>query len=157
MKPLILFTSLLAIALGGCSWIPRAGPSTSEVLEQARAGGEIMFDVVEVDERVVSTLLSQPRESLAARFKETVEPPEVKIAIGDTVSVLIWESAAGGLFTESPAAPMRPAPRTGIEPLAPESRPPADSRSPAESQPPEEGVGPPGAGAPPRGRSPPEP
>jgi polysaccharide biosynthesis/export protein len=142
MKPAILFASLLAMALGGCSWIPRAGPSTSDVLEQAQAGGTIMFDVVEVDERVVSTLLSQPRESLAARFKETVEPPEVKIAIGDTVSVLIWESAAGGLFTESPAAPMRPGPRTGVEPLSPESQPPAQSQPLVEPQPPEGGVGP---------------
>ncbi len=103
MKLAILFASLLAMALNGCSWIPRAGPSTGEVLEQARAGGEIMFDVVEVDERVVSTLLSQPKESLAARFKKTAEPPEVKIAIGDTISVLIWESAAGGLFSAGAA------------------------------------------------------
>ena len=125
MKLAILFASLLAMALNGCSWIPRAGPSTGEVLEQARAGGEIMFDVVEVDERVVSTLLSQPKESLAARFKKTAEPPEVKIAIGDTISVLIWESAAGGLFSEAPPAPSAAGSRTGIEPLAPESRPPA--------------------------------
>lgn len=125
MKPAILFACLPAILLGGCSWIPRAGPSTSEVIEQARAGGEIMFDVVEVDERVVSTLLSQPEESLAARFKKTAEPPEVKIAIGDTISVLIWESAAGGLFSEAPPATSTAASRTGIEPLAPESRPPA--------------------------------
>jgi polysaccharide export outer membrane protein len=125
MKLVILFASLLAMALDGCSWIPRSGPSTSQVLEQARAGGQIMFDVVEVDERVVSTLLSQTKESLAARFTKTAEPPEVKIAIGDTVSVLIWESAAGGLFTETPAAPPRSGSRTGIEPLAPESQPPA--------------------------------
>ena len=125
MKLAILFASLLAMTLNGCSWIPRAGPSTGEVLEQARAGGEIMFDVVEVDERVVSTLLSQPQESLAARFKKTAEPPEVKIAIGDTISVLIWESAAGGLFSEAPPAPSAAGSRTGIEPLAPESRPPA--------------------------------
>src|SRR5690349_6907675 len=129
MKLAILFASLLAMALNGCSWIPRAGPSTGEVLEQARAGGEIMFDVVEVDERVVSTLLSQPRESLAARFKKTAEPPEVKIAIGDTISVLIWESAAGGLFT---AAPPAPGSRTGIEPLGPESQPPAGIVAPGE-------------------------
>jgi polysaccharide export outer membrane protein len=83
-----------------------------------------MFDVVEVDERVVSTLLSQPGESLAARFKKAAEPPEVKIAIGDTISVLIWESAAGGLFSEAPTTPSIPGTRRGIEPLAPEARPP---------------------------------
>jgi polysaccharide export outer membrane protein len=51
----------------------------------------------------------------------------VKIAIGDTVSVLIWESAAGGLFSETLPAPSPIGGRSGIEPLAPESPPPAPS------------------------------
>jgi polysaccharide export outer membrane protein len=143
MKPAILFACLLAIGLDACSWIPRAGPSTSDVFEQAQAGGEIMFDVVEVDERVVATLLSQPKERLAARFKNTAEPPEIKIAIGDRVSVLIWESAAGGLFTEAPPPSRAPGSRKGIEPLGPESPPPAgEFGAPAPGRPPTEPGGP---------------
>ena len=122
MKLLVFLFSLMAL-VGGCSWIPRAGPSTSDVLEQGQAGGEILFDVVPVDDRVVNTLIAQPKERLALRFKKDVQPPEVKIAIGDTVSVLIWESAAGGLFSETPPAPATGLP-SGVEPLAPESRPP---------------------------------
>lgn len=79
--------------------LPRAGPSASEVIEQGQAGGEILFDVVPVDERVVSTLLAQPRAGFQARFAKHGEPPELKIAIGDTIAVTIWESAAGGLFS----------------------------------------------------------
>jgi protein involved in polysaccharide export with SLBB domain len=93
------------------------------VVEQGRAGGEILFDVVEVDDRVVSTLLAQPRESFQVRFKKDAQPPDVKIAVGDTISVLIWESAAGGLFSEAPAAKISPGSRPATEPLAPESRP----------------------------------
>jgi polysaccharide biosynthesis/export protein len=121
----LLVSLLVALSVGGCSWIPRAGPSTSDVLEQGQAGGEILFDVVQVDDRVVDTLIAQPKERFALRFKKDAQPPEVRIAIGDTVSVLIWESAAGGLFSEAPPAPAPSGGRSGTEPLAPESRPPA--------------------------------
>ena len=97
MKPIVLFASLIALALGGCSWIPRAGPSTSEVVGEGQSGNEILYDVVPVDDRVVSTLLAQPKESFATRFRRDTQPAEIRIAVGDTVAVLIWESAAGGL------------------------------------------------------------
>src|SRR5690349_10308618 len=125
MKLSVFLSCLIALSVGGCSWIPRAGPSTSDVLEQGQRAGEILFDVVEVDDRVLSTLRAQPKESFAARFKNDTSPPEVRIAIGDTVSALIWESAAGGLFSEAPPAP--PSARSRVEPLERESRPPAEA------------------------------
>jgi polysaccharide biosynthesis/export protein len=124
MKPAVFLFCLMALCVGGCSWIPRAGPSTSDVLEQGRAGGEILFDVVQVDDRVVNALIAQPKQRFALRFQKDAQPPELKIETGDTLSVLIWESAAGGLFSETPAAPAPTGGRSGIEPLAPESRPP---------------------------------
>jgi polysaccharide biosynthesis/export protein len=124
MKPAVLFACLITLSLCECSWIPRAGPSANDVVEQEQAGGEVLFDVVEVDRHVLSTLLAQPKESLRARFGKEGTPPELRIAIGDSVSVTIWESAAGGLFNEAPpdTSFMRSKPPT--EPLAPESRPP---------------------------------
>jgi polysaccharide export outer membrane protein len=122
MKLVLLIAWVLALSLGGCSWAPRAGPSASEVVEQGRPEGEILFDVVEVDERVVWTLLAQPKESFAVRFGPSITPPAFKIALGDTISVSIWESAAGGLFFEAPPPPPAGS-RSGIEPLAPESQP----------------------------------
>jgi polysaccharide export outer membrane protein len=132
MKPAVFFTCLMALLVGGCSWIPRAGPSTSDVLDQAQAAGEILFDVVPVDDRVVNALIAQPKERFALRFNKDAQPPEVKIAIGDTVSVMIWESAAGGLFSETPPAPAPTGGRSGIEPLAPESRPSGQQGRPQE-------------------------
>ena len=135
MKLLVFLFCLIALSVGGCSWIPRAGPSTSDVLEQGQAGGEILFDVVQVDDRVVNVLIGQPKERFALRFKKDALPPEVRIAIGDTVSVMIWESAAGGLFSEEP--PQAPiGGRSGVEPLAPESPPP---ELPPPGSPPPEG------------------
>src|SRR3984893_2241803 len=125
MKLLVFPVCRVALSAGGCSWIPRAGPSTSDVLEQGQAGGEILFDVVPVDDRVVNALIAQPKKRFALRFQKDAQAPEVKIAIGDPLSVLIGESAAGGLFSEAPPAPAPTGGRSGIEPPAPEAPAPA--------------------------------
>jgi polysaccharide export outer membrane protein len=124
------------LSLAGCSMLPSAGPPTaSAVIAPGQDGDQILFDVVQVDDRVVSTLLAQPRESFQARFDNKADPPELKIAIGDTISATIWESAAGGLFSEAPVRPFTGS-RPAIEPLAPESRPTApDSRVPVPETP----------------------
>ncbi len=83
----------------------------------------MLFDLVEVDDRVVSTLLAQPKESFHQRFGKDSNPPELKIAIGDAVSVTIWESGAGGLFSEAPTERGFTGQRPAIEPLGPEARP----------------------------------
>ena len=89
MNPLVLFIYLVMGLLAGCSWFPSAGPSANAVVDQGQAGGEILFDVVAVNDRVVPTLLAQPRESFALRFNKDTQPPKIKIAVGDTISVLI--------------------------------------------------------------------
>src|SRR5712671_4216814 len=124
MKPAALFVFLTSVLLGGCSMLPSAGPMASEVVAGGQAGDQILFDVVPVDDRVVSTLLAQPKESFHARFENDAAPPDLKIAIGDTISVTIWESAAGGLFSEAPVQPFTGS-RPATEPLGPESRPTA--------------------------------
>ena len=155
MKPLFLFAWLMALSLGGCSWVPSAGPSASEVVEQAQLQGEILFDVVEVDDRVVSTLRAVPKERFAARFEHDTQPPAVKIAIGDVISVMIWESAAGGLFTEPPPAlpPGGGMPR--VEPLAPEA-PREELGAPGAPEQPQRRSGAVEGAAPGRGAPPPE-
>ena len=128
MKPAALFACFTALSLGGCLMIPSAGPAASEVAAAGQAENEVLFDVVEVDDHVVSTLLAQPKESFHARFQKDGNPPELKIAVGDTVSVTIWESAAGGLFSEAPAPQLPTGSRPATEPLAPESpRPPTET------------------------------
>jgi polysaccharide export outer membrane protein len=91
--------AVLASLLAECSALPTAGPTVHELLGQAVENNRVRFDVVDVDSNVVATLLNQPRESLAARFKKYGRPPNPKIGIGDAVSVTIWEAAPGGLFT----------------------------------------------------------
>ncbi len=119
------FGGLTILSLAGCSMLSSAGPPTAAaVVAPAQSEDQILFDVVPVDQRVVSTLLAQPKESFHARFEKDADPPELKIAIGDTISVTIWESAAGGLFSEAPVQPFTGS-RPATEPLGPESRPTA--------------------------------
>jgi polysaccharide export outer membrane protein len=158
---------ILALWLGGCSMLPATGPMASDVVAQGQAGNEVLFDVVPVDEHVVATLLAQPKESFHARFAKDTNPPELKIAVGDTISVTIWESAAGGLFTPE-LPPPSPGSRPSVEPLAPESPLPPPEAPPPETEtpgglpppfnqlfgPPTTPPGPPAEAAPPSGRRP---
>jgi polysaccharide biosynthesis/export protein len=94
-------------ALAACSAIPGNGPLAGSVITRAQANGRVLFDVVPVDERVIAVLHAVPRPSFAARFKKYGRPPDLKIAIGDMLEVLIWQSG-GGLLAPSPSLPVTP-------------------------------------------------
>lgn len=88
----------LAIALGACG----TGPLGTDVVKQAQPkDARIAFDVVDLTDTTLKTVLAHRPPAFRDRFKEYVPPPELKIAVGDTVSVVIWESGADGLFGNS--------------------------------------------------------
>ena len=89
--------SALTLWLAGCSNLPLR----DDVVAQANQQGEIAFNVVKIDEVVLDVLAARPRPVFRERFKEHLPAPEVTIATGDTVSVVIWEAAANGLFGNS--------------------------------------------------------
>jgi polysaccharide export outer membrane protein len=71
----------------------------------------VLFDVVPVDDRVVATLRAEPQPGFAARFKEYGRPPELRIAVGDTLRVFLWQGGQGTLLapTRPVSAPLGPA------------------------------------------------
>ena len=94
------------LALAGCSMIPDSGPSRRAVESQASVtlnastGGSIL-DYVLVDlNRVVLPLIYDPGPgSLLRTFGAGHGPvPEIKVGVGDTVQVTLFEAQAGGLF-----------------------------------------------------------
>ena len=97
MKRAILCFWLVALALTACS----NDPSREDIIAQARSDGRIAFDVVKIDDAVLTTLLAQQPPAFPERFKKYLPPPDLKIAVGDTVSVVIWESGSNGLFGTS--------------------------------------------------------
>src|SRR5438477_4363830 len=93
---------LLACLVAGCSALPTAGPTARDVKHQEVENNETRFDLVDIDDNVVTALRAQPKESFQARFKKYGKPPQPKIGVGDAVVVSIWEAAGGGLFGASP-------------------------------------------------------
>ncbi len=93
----------LALATAGCSTLPSAGPTTSQVLgERVADQTEIpRYLTVELNERAVSILDHSPRPSLYGRFGERGAPPSSVIGVGDTIQVTVWEAASGGLFSSA--------------------------------------------------------
>ena len=93
-----IFAGFIAVAaLSGCNSLPAAGPTTDQVLAQARKQSA-HFDLVEIAPTVANVLSSQPEDELSRRLASFGRPPGETIGIGDSVSISIWESSAGGLF-----------------------------------------------------------
>ena len=93
---LVCCAVLPVLVLAGCG-----EPLREDVIAQARPDGQIAFDVVKIDDRVLDTVLAEPPAKFHERFRKYQPPPELKIAVGDTLSVVIWESADNGLFGNS--------------------------------------------------------
>src|SRR5262245_15639916 len=95
----LFILGLLALAGGGCSIMPTSGPEIGEI----HRGGNpedperLPYALVRITPRVVDILATYaPR--IGNVFTDRRPPREITFGIGDTVSVTIFEAAAGGLF-----------------------------------------------------------
>jgi len=93
-----------ATGLASCTGLPTAGPTTSQVMDQAAAKPG-RFDMVEIDSGVVSTLASQPKTRVRNWIEPAGKPPGLTIGIGDTVSVSIWQENNGQALVPRAAPP----------------------------------------------------
>ena len=100
---LILGFGLVGLPLAGCSVLPSAGPTSAEVVSasQSDIGGLSRYLLRDVDDAVVSILSSTRPPTLSKGFGDHRPPPSQRIGVGDTISVTIWEAAAGGLFSQA--------------------------------------------------------
>lgn len=95
----IVGIGLFGLVLTGCSSLPSTGPTSAEVVTDAQQGDLTRYILRDVDEGVVSILSTSRANTFHASFGDRLPPPSQRIGIGDTVSVTIWEAAAGGLFS----------------------------------------------------------
>jgi polysaccharide export outer membrane protein len=102
MRAVAVIGVLAGMIVAGCSALPTAGPTASDVQHQEVKGPEIRFDLVDIDDTVVAALLASPAENFHTRFQKYGRPPQPRIGVGDSVVVSIWEAAGGGLFGTSP-------------------------------------------------------
>jgi polysaccharide biosynthesis/export protein len=101
MRALAAIGVCAGFLVAACSSLPTAGPTASDVKHQEIRDTEVRFDLVDIDDNVVTALLAVPHESFQARFKKYGKPPQPRIGVGDAIVVSIWEAAGGGLFGPS--------------------------------------------------------
>ena len=92
------------LASAGCTnyWMPVAGPESWDVRNHIQPSDSLPYALVRLTPPVIDVEASNaPR--LTAIFTDRRPPEEIKFGIGDSVSVTIFEAAAGGLFIPSEA------------------------------------------------------
>jgi len=89
MRAVAAIGVLAGMIVAGCSALPTAGPTASDVQHQEIKGQEVRFDLVDIDDSIVAALLASPAENFHTRFKKYGTPPRPRIGVGDSVVVSI--------------------------------------------------------------------
>jgi polysaccharide export outer membrane protein len=84
--------------------MPVSGPSSADIKAGVplEAGG-LPFGLVKLTPEAVSVLHQYEPRGLVGAFKDTKPPASLNFGVGDTLSVTIFEAAAGGLFIPAEA------------------------------------------------------
>jgi len=90
----------LVTLVSGCSALPASGPMSVDISQQQSNGEDAAgYVLIDIDARVTAIAAAQPRESFQAIFADQSPAPDLRIGVGDSVIVTIYEAAAGGLFS----------------------------------------------------------
>jgi polysaccharide biosynthesis/export protein len=99
---LIVIGSAILCAGCGSQLLPDAGPNALAVKSGVTWNGP-PYGLVKLSPEVVNILEEYGPRTLSATFGDNRPPPEIKLGIGDIVSVSIFEAAAGGLYIPAEA------------------------------------------------------
>src|ERR1700738_240272 len=90
--------ALLALSCAGCSIMPSSGPQGMDIrTSQAGEPESLPYALVKLTPDVVR-ILGGYTPRLSTAFADRTPPKAFRFGIGDTVSVTVFESAAGRLF-----------------------------------------------------------
>jgi len=100
----IPFCLVIALSVGqaACSALPSQGPTASEVADTSvsnPSADHAGYLVVDLNDRVNRILSSRAGDSFSGHFGDYRPAQNQVIGVGDSLSVTIWEAAAGGLFS----------------------------------------------------------
>ncbi|MCW5702717.1 MAG: hypothetical protein KIT82_09050 [Bradyrhizobium sp.] len=116
--------ALLAVfgitGLAGCSALPSAGPTATEIVQNETPASTPTLSLatwLSILTAFVSVLSRRPKSSLFSMFKSGKKPPDVRLGVGDSISVTIWEAGAGGLFSTASLDKTSPGSRTATLPV----------------------------------------
>ena len=92
----------VGVLAAGCGLLPADGPNAIAVKAGVTWNGPA-YGLVHLTPQVVKILDEYGPATLSAVFGDDRPPPEIKLGIGDVVSVTIFEAAAGGLYIPAEA------------------------------------------------------
>jgi polysaccharide export outer membrane protein len=99
----LLALSLMALSCAACTLMPADGPQSTDIRSARAAEPESLpYALVKLTPEVVR-ILGQFTPRLSRAFADRSPPRAFRFGIGDTVSVTIFEAAAGGLFIPAEA------------------------------------------------------
>ena len=92
--------ALALCQLAACG-LPASGPTANEVAAASRpaSNGETRFALVDVDITIANKMASWKAVSMQGTFGQQKPASSENIGVGDFVQIVIWEAAAGGLFS----------------------------------------------------------
>ncbi len=113
-----LTSASLVVSLSSCDSLPSAGPTVSEVTTAAKptVSGGTRFALVDVDPNIVAKMEAWTAVSMQGTFGRQGPVSTQVIGVGDSVQVVIWEAAAGGLFSAPANDRIGPGSRSAIIP-----------------------------------------
>ena len=109
----IALTICLPVLLVGCGVLPASGPgqrgvgtgASVSIKGKANAANEFSYAIVELSTSVLTQISERPYSVGGDVNWPAKTPPEVvKVSVGDTIQVTIYESQSGGLFIPKEAS-----------------------------------------------------
>ena len=109
----------LAGTLAGCSGgLPASGPSNAQIEAASKptSSRAVQFALLDVSPAVVAKMETWPKPTLQGSFGRQPAVRSQTIGVGDSVQVVIWEAAAGGLFSSPAVDKLSPGSRSASIP-----------------------------------------
>lgn len=96
----IIGTVIISLLLTGCSSLPNEGPSAGEILkESATASEDQRYYIVDISDPVIRVLGTRAPDASLASFGDFRGSYDLRVGVGDVITVTIWEAGSGGLFS----------------------------------------------------------
>jgi polysaccharide biosynthesis/export protein len=88
------------LAVAGCNFLPSSGPYGVQYKTDAESQSTeaLPYELIKVTPEILSHIASRNAPSLSGTFTDRRPAREIRLGVGDTVNITIFEAAAGGLF-----------------------------------------------------------
>lgn len=96
----VFVLTTLSVVLSACAELPSSGPTAKQIISASAPADEpSQYEVIDINVEVAEILRKSVRRASGSGFSELPLSPARGIGIGDSLSVTVFESSSGGLFS----------------------------------------------------------